>query len=1160
MTSTSSLKTMRNSRSQSQKGVLNMDPRTISRSVLEVGTEHVVSYGRTSQYNREGTGAAACGLAALNFARIVFLMEQDGLQEAILLEAVLARKCAEEATAICALWSGNRHLEVEDICRIPVFEKTLKLRTTIYGLPGVSLFKTWLTDLSRIDSSAVAIITRPPEILACLKLRLTTRDVFVIFDSHPRPSYPSGAGMIVSTSIEGTARRLTELLPTVDLPDGALQWQAQLLSNCSGHVFVPHDVEMSMPTPWQAVLESSLAQLSMQAEIADLRSPNGFQTSEQQRLESEFKVAEERSRRQESLIQRLELSRGNTNDHNPRLPTSPMHSWSSTYQPSTPSSSKASTSVFNNFASSPSAHSRSAGNPSNHNSRPLPTPPRHSSLSMSQPSTPSSSKASPSHFNNFPPSPSAFSRSAGFRDPPRDPPTPPPDYDDGPSYGLHLQNGFDAEGRAPTVQRSELAKSMQQLFKCGICMEDMPEDSIARPDPCGHPFCRDCLRGHVSAHPEEHRSPILCPTCTASTGKSKGTTSGARDTLVASSRDISRSAGLCDSPRGSPTPFDYDDGLSYALHLQNEFGAEGRALTVQRIELAKSTQRLFKCGICMEDMPEDSIARPDPCGHPFCRDCLRGHVSARLEEHRFPMLCPTCTASTGRGKDTTGAGLHDPRRGSPTPFAYDDDDGLSYALHLQNGFDAEDRALTVQRTELAKSTQRLFKCGICMEDMPEDSIARPDSCGHPFCRDCLRGHVSARLEEHRFPIFCPTCTASTGKGKDTTGAGLREPLRGSPTPSFDDDDGLSYALRLQNEFDAEDRVLTAQRTELAKSTQRLFKCGICMEDVPEESILESIARPDSCGHPFCRDCLRGHVSARPEEHRFPILCPTCTASTSKGKGTIGAGLRGPLRGSLAPPFDYDDGLSYALHLQNEFDAEDRVLTSQRTELAKFAQRLFKCGVCMDDMPEDSIARPDPCGHPFCRDCLRGHVSARLEEHRFPILCPTCTANTGEGKDTTGEVSLPVALNLGLTDQQYSIWTEMEMTSFSVLLSCRKCQQSMFVARDEHEEAKIIVCPLPGCNHVWCKQCQRTIEIDGSKHSCDGTSELDHLMKQQGWKHCPTCKTPIQKTTGCNFMSCIAPACNTHFCYLCGNLIVRSARGREIMAAKWRHFNSNCKLF
>jgi hypothetical protein len=62
---------------------------------------------------------------------------------------------------------------------------------------------------------------------------------------------------------------------------------------------------------------------------------------------------------------------------------------------------------------------------------------------------------------------------------------------------------------------------------------------------------------------------------------------------------------------------------------------------------------------------------------------------------------------------------------------------------------------------------------------------------------------------------------------------------------------------------------------------------------------------------------------------------------------------------------------------------------------------------------------------------------------------------------------------------------------------------MFVARDEHEEANIIACPLPDCTHAWCKQCQQSIDFDGPKHSCDGSSELNHLMKEQGWKHCPS---------------------------------------------------------
>jgi len=573
-------------------------------------------------------------------------MEQSGLQDTTLLQAVLARACAEETTAICALWSGNLHLEVEDICCVPLFEKTLKLKTTTYGLPGVSEFKSLLTELSNLDSSAVVIITRPPEIIACLKLRLATQnsDVFIIFDSLQRPSYPNGTGMIVSPSIEGTARQLAELLPTVGLPDGFLQWEAQLLANYSGHVFVSHGVETSTPTLWQAVLESSLAQLSMQSDIAELRnlrSQNEFLKNEQQRLESEIKESEARGRKQERLIRQQRQQQ---------------------QQQQFRSSSGSQKYFDHSFA-----------------------PPRQFSSLTRQSSTPSSSKASTSSLNPFGPD----SRSVG--------------------------------------------------------------------------------------------------------------------------------------------------------------SSSSRAL---------------------------------------------GYL------------------------------------------------------------------------------------------------------GKP------------------------------------------------PTPPSDRGDGILEAMRLQNEFDKEDRALSAQRAELAKSAQRLFECGICMEE----------------------------------------------------------------------------------------------------------------------MPDDSIARPDPCGHTFCRECLRGHVTARLDEHRFPILCPTCTAGKGKAKEAPGEVSQSLALDLGLTDEQYSIWTEMELVSFSVLLYCRKCQRTMFVARDEHEEAKIIACPLPDCNHAWCKQCQQSIDFNGPKHSCDGTSELDHLMKQQGWKYCPSCKTPIQKISGCNHMSCMTPACNTHFCYICGGLMVKSALGQEIKEATSAHYRKNCVLF
>ncbi len=330
-----------------------------------------------------------------------------------------------------------------------------------------------------LDSSAVVIITRPPEIIACLKLRLSSRNVFIIFDSHPRPSYPNGAGAIVSTSAEYTARRLTELLPTVDLHDGVLQWQAQLLSNCSGHVFVPHGLDTSTAALWQAVLESSLAQLHMQAEISDLRSQNEFQVSEQERLETELKEMEERCRRQERAIQELRS-----------LANKPHSQYTSTSQ---------------RYSTSSSSSSR-------------PFSPSSTS-SSSRPFSSSSPKPSTSTLTRY----TATSQSTTSS---RGPPTPPFDWEDGITYARRLQNEFDNEDHALSAERIKLSQTAQRVFECGICMEEMPEDSVARPDPCGHAFCRDCMRGYVSSRLEEHRFPILCPTCTAGKGKNKGITGG----------------------------------------------------------------------------------------------------------------------------------------------------------------------------------------------------------------------------------------------------------------------------------------------------------------------------------------------------------------------------------------------------------------------------------------------------------------------------------------------------------------------------------------------------------------------------------------------------------------------------------------------------------
>jgi hypothetical protein len=61
------------------------------------GTEHIISHPGTSQYEGQ-KGISACGLACLNFARIIFAQEAGG-SNYDLLQTVIAKETAKVGLA-----------------------------------------------------------------------------------------------------------------------------------------------------------------------------------------------------------------------------------------------------------------------------------------------------------------------------------------------------------------------------------------------------------------------------------------------------------------------------------------------------------------------------------------------------------------------------------------------------------------------------------------------------------------------------------------------------------------------------------------------------------------------------------------------------------------------------------------------------------------------------------------------------------------------------------------------------------------------------------------------------------------------------------------------------------------------------------------------------
>ena len=110
-------------------------------------------------------------------------------------------------------------------------------------------------------------------------------------------------------------------------------------------------------------------------------------------------------------------------------------------------------------------------------------------------------------------------------------------------------------------------------------------------------------------------------------------------------------------------------------------------------------------------------------------------------------------------------------------------------------------------------------------------------------------------------------------------------------------------------------------------------------------------------------------------------------------------------------------------LQRQFDEEDRQLAAERAELVAAAeeQRVFDCGMCMGTLPEESIARIEPCGHSFCRECVRELIVSRIESRSFPVLCPTCTAGPGSSRlESIGSYVSTIRLFRTILDWQANV--------------------------------------------------------------------------------------------------------------------------------------------
>jgi hypothetical protein len=57
---------------------------------------------------------------------------------------------------------------------------------------------------------------------------------------------------------------------------------------------------------------------------------------------------------------------------------------------------------------------------------------------------------------------------------------------------------------------------------------------------------------------------------------------------------------------------------------------------------------------------------------------------------------------------------------------------------------------------------------------------------------------------------------------------------------------------------------------------------------------------------------------------------------------------------------------------------------------------FECGICHDRWSNDVKISVVDCEHSYCRECVGFLARAKIEDNRYPIVCPDCLIDRSRG--------------------------------------------------------------------------------------------------------------------------------------------------------------------
>ena len=215
--------------------------------------------------------------------------------------------------------------------------------------------------------------------------------------------------------------------------------------------------------------------------------------------------------------------------------------------------------------------------------------------------------------------------------------------------------------------------------------------------------------------------------------------------------------------------------------------------------------------------------------------------------------------------------------------------------------------------------------------------------------------------------------------------------------------------------------------------------------------------------------------------------------------------------------------------EQDYHTVVRILSCFNPEDERESENQGICAICWTEAESPLLTQ---CRHTYCLDCFENLCCAPAHgSEEYLIRC------AGSG----GKCETIFSLN--------ELQDSLPSTVFEDVL------QSSFTSHIRRRPQEFRYCPKPECGNIYrvtdpllsarthiCSKCLaavcKTCHAIHDDMSCSDFKDLqsgchkatEKLKRQLGCKDCPKCGTTMEKTEGCNHMTC--SGCRTHLCWVC----------------------------